>query len=98
MELSPASKVVRLYKIVNDNLIACEAIEFKDGAPAIDTTFRRAAISGRVELEGDIKDHFADILTSDDCTLLHTVALDRKSYASLKNRWMRCNLDKELNR
>lgn len=96
--LPAESKVVRLYRIVGgDTLIACEAIEFLEGEPAIDMTFRRAAISGRVEIGGEIKDHFADVLDAGGDSLLETVALDAKSYAALKNKWMRCKLDAEIN-
>jgi hypothetical protein len=96
--LPAESKVVRLYRIIGgDTLIACEAIEFLEGEPAIDMTFRRAAISGRVEIGGEIKDHFADVLDAGGDSLLETVALDAASYAALKYKWMRCKLDAEMN-
>jgi hypothetical protein len=57
----------------------------------VDTTLRRAAISGRVELGGKPVDFFADILDHNH-DILETVALDRHSYAALKNHWMRCKL------
>ena len=87
----PAEAVgLKLYRIDRkDRLIGCEGVRFKDGRPAVDTTLRRAAISGRVEIGGDIKDHFADVLDANG-DMVETVALDRKSYAALKNRWMRC--------
>jgi hypothetical protein len=84
---------VRLYKIVSGELIACETIYFPDGAPAIDTVLRRAAISGRVEVGGEIADHFADAL-NDNGDLVETVALDARSYRALKTRWMKCRLQR----
>ena len=85
---------VRLYRITpNDKLLGCEAILFAGGADAIDTTLRRARISGHVEIGGDIQDHFADLLDPDG-SMIETVALDRASYAALKNRWMRCRVER----
>lgn len=83
---------VVLYRIEGNSLIGCEAVQFTN-AGGVDTVFRRAAISGRVEFEGKLKDHFADLLDiSGD--IIGTVALDRKSYGALKNRWMRCKVEK----
>jgi hypothetical protein len=56
---------------------------------------RRAAISGRVEIGGDIADHFADVL-DEQASMIETVALDRGSYHALKTRWMGCRLDPQL--
>lgn len=78
---------VRLHKIVRGDLVACEAIAFAGGATAVDTTLRRAAISGRVEIGGEIADHFADLL-DEDGDLIETVSLDARSYKALKTRWM----------
>jgi hypothetical protein len=90
--LHPEAKGLRLYRIAGDDLIACELVMFQNGRAAVDTVLRRAAISGRVEIEGEIKDHYADVYTREDCWE-QTVALDARSYAALKNRWMRCRLD-----
>lgn len=85
---------VRLHRITpKDKLLACEAIQFAGGAAAIDTALRRARISGRCEVGGDIQDHFADLLDLDG-SMIETVALDRGSYSALKNRWMRCRLER----
>lgn len=84
---------LRLHKINRrDELIACEAVRFPRGRPAVDTVLRRAAISGRVEIGGEIEDHFADVL-DDDGSIVETVALDARSYRALKTKWMRCNLE-----
>lgn len=92
----PAQTVgLKLYRIdAKDRLIACESIRFDKGRPAVTTVLRRAAIAGRVEVGGDIKDHFADVL-DDEESLIETVALDAKSYASLKNKWMRCRIEQD---
>ena len=84
---------VRLYKHVGDDLVGCEAVRFVEGSSAVDTVLRRAAISGRVEMEGEIVDHFADLLDKDQ-DIIATVALDAKSYRALKTRWMRCKIDR----
>lgn len=89
----PASGVgVRLARITpKEELILCEAVLF-DSAAAVDTVFRRARISGRVVVNGKIKNHFADILDKDG-DMVGNVALDAKSYGALKNKWMRCKVD-----
>lgn len=76
----------------DEHLTACEAVRFTGGAAAVDTVLRRATISGRVEIEGEIADHFADVLDADQ-SIIATVALDAKSYKALKNRWMKCRLE-----
>lgn len=87
--------VLRLARIDSkERLILCEGVLFESAA-AVDTTLRRARISGRVEINGRIENHFADILDAEG-GMVDTVALDRRSYAALKNRWMRCKVDKEL--
>lgn len=87
---------LKLYKINSrDELIACESVIFTGGRDAVNTTLRRAGIAGRVEVEpeGQLPDFYADVLTSEDGDWEASVALDRKSYASLKNHWMRCKLE-----
>lgn len=86
---------LKLHKIVGEKLLACESVFFTAGASAVNTVLRRAAISGRVEIGGEIGDFFADILTDHDGTWSETVALDSDSYRSLKNHWMRCKLEPE---
>ena len=92
--LPPEAVGLRLARINSkDELILCEAIRFDAGVSAVDTVLRRAAISGRVEVEGKIEDHFADVLDADG-SMVATVALDRRSYSALKNHWMRCKVEK----
>jgi hypothetical protein len=86
---------LRLYRIAREKLIACDVVQFRNGWTAIDTVLRRASVAGRVEVDGEIKNHFADLL-SDNGDLVETVALDSRSYAALKNRWARCKIDREL--
>lgn len=84
--------VLRLARIDrNDNLILCEAMELLGGTPAVETILRRAAISGRVEIEGKIANHFADVLDANG-DMVTTVALDARSYGAIKNKWMRCKV------
>ena len=88
---------LRLARITKrEELILCEPVRFTAGRAAIDTTLRRAAISGRVEVEADgviINNHFADVLDNNG-DMVGTVALDAKSYGALKNHWMRCKVDR----
>lgn len=93
-KLPPESVGLRLARIDSkDRLILCESIRFTGGRAAVGTVLRRAAISGRVEIDGKIEDHFADVL-DDTGNLIETVALDAKSYSSLKNHWMRCKVER----
>lgn len=73
-------------------LILCEAMRFDEGLAAVDTVLRRAAVSGRVDVGGEIFDHFADAL-DDSGNMVETVALDAKSYKALKTKWMRCKVE-----
>lgn len=70
----------------------CEGVIFKRGRAGVELVLRRAAISGRVEIEGEIRDHFADVLIDQNGTWDQVVALDANSYRSLKNHWMRCKV------
>jgi hypothetical protein len=93
--LDPTAIGLRLARIDGkDNLILCEGVKFQDRS-AVDTILRRAAISGRVEINGEIEDHFADVL-DESGSIVDTVSLDRKSYSALKNRWMRCKVESSL--
>jgi len=76
-----------------DELILCEAMRFDKGRDAVDMVLRRARISGRAEIEGQIADHFADAL-DDNGDIVVSVALDAKSYKALKTKWMRCKVEK----
>lgn len=87
---------LKLHRIDRrENLISCEPVQFVRGRAAVDTVLRRAALSGRVEVDGEIGDHFADIL-NDNGDWSHTVSLDADSYRALKNHWMRCKLARHL--
>ena len=77
---------------VGDDLRLCEIVIFESGFAGVETTLRRAAIAGRVEVDGEIADHFADVMDTDHC-IIETVALDAKSYRALKTRWMRCKVE-----
>jgi hypothetical protein len=91
--LPSSALALKLFKIVSGKLIACEAILFNDGVAGIDTVLRRAAISGRVDIGGKVENHFADVLDTHG-SMVETVALDAGSYRALKNRWMRCQLER----
>jgi hypothetical protein len=92
-QLSSAAVGLRLARIRGDDLLLCEPMRFEQERDAIHTLLRRAMLSGRVELDGEIANHFADVLDSDG-DIVGTVALDAKSYGILKNRWMRCKVER----
>jgi len=85
---------LQLHRFRGEELIACEPVCFVKGYQAVHTTLRRAQISGRVEIGGDIENHFADVLNANG-DLIETVALDSGSYGILKNRWMKCKVQKD---
>lgn len=91
--IPPEAVGLRLCRINSrEELILCESVRFTAGWAAVETTLRRAEISGRVEVNGKIADHFADVL-NDQQDIIETVALDAKSYRSLKTHWMRCKVE-----
>lgn len=94
LQIPTTAKGLKLFRILkNGTLVGCEAVQFDGGHLAIDTTLRRAAISGRVEVGGELHNHFADILDSSG-DMIENVALDAGSYKALKNHWMRCKVEK----
>lgn len=94
LNVPPEAVGIRLCKIVRGELILCERVRFDRGWPAVETTLRRAAVSGRVDLEGDLDtDFFADLL-NDDGDMVGNVVLDRRSYRALKTKWMRCRIER----
>ena len=96
MSMVPENAVgLRLCRITaKEELILCEPVLFTDGRAAVDTVLRRARISGYVEIGGEIKNHFADFMDANGDLAGDTVALDSKSYGALKNKWMRCQVQK----
>jgi hypothetical protein len=93
--LPKESAGLRLARIDSrENLILCEAVCFVAGLPGVDTVLRRAAISGRVEVNGKIENHFADVLDANG-SMIEIVALDAGSYRALKTHWMRCKVERE---
>lgn len=90
--LPPNAVGLRLARIdAKEQLILCEGVRFVGGVAAVDTVLRRAQISGVVAMNGQIKNHFADVL-DEDGDIVETIALDAGSYAALKTRWMRCKV------
>lgn len=71
----------------------CEPVIFARGYNGVELVLRRASLSGRVEVDGEIANHQADVLTSADGEWSQVIALDAKSYGSLKNHWMRCKVE-----
>lgn len=87
---------LRLCKIVqpDDTLVLCEPVIFLKGRGAILTVLNRASISGHVGGEPRRTDDFwVDVLDGAE-DHVSEVRLDRGSWNSLKNKWMRCRVDK----
>lgn len=83
---------LRLCKMFGEELRLCEGVMFTKGRPAVNTVLRRAALAGRVEVDGELLDHWADVLnTKGDWSVI--VALDADSFRSLKGHWMRCKYE-----
>lgn len=83
---------IRLCKMVGEDLRVSEIVMFQRGRPAVQTVLQRAAISGQVWPVGETGDFWADLMTEPG-TWVETVALDRDSWNSLKNHWMRCRME-----
>lgn len=85
---------LRLCRIDSrDELFLCDTVIFTEKRRAVDTTLRRAAIAGHVEVDpaGPLPDHFADVM-DEQGDMIANVALDAKSYRALKTKWMRCKV------
>lgn len=94
LNIPKAAVGLRLGRIDSKGeLKLCEPVQFVDGWSAVETTLRRATISGRVETGGEINNHFADVMDVNG-DIVETVSLDRRSYAALKNHWMRCKVQR----
>ena len=94
--IPPDAVGLRLARIDrNDDVVLCDAMRFDDGWDGVEIVLRRAAISGRVEVDGEIQNHFADLLDENQ-GIVGTVALDAGSYKALKTKWMRCKVDPRL--
>ena len=80
------------------DLVHYETIIFERGFKGVQTTLLRAAIAGTVGPIGktcdpDVKyGWWADFINKDGAWF-DTVSLDRGSFNSLKNRWMRCKIE-----
>lgn len=85
---------LQLFRIVRDEAVACEPMRFDGGRLAVECVLNRAAVSGRVEVGGEIWDHFADALDADG-NIVETVALDARSYRAMKTKWMRCRIERQ---
>lgn len=91
-DLPEAAAGLRLCRINSrEQLTLCETVMFSAGRPSVETVLMRAKIAGRVEVGGEIHDHFADVMDPEH-SIIETVALDAKSYRSLKTKWMPCRV------
>jgi hypothetical protein len=80
---------ITLYKnFGDDNYRGTERVVFKD-RNGLETTLRRAAISGKIEIGSNIElgDFFADLHDAEGSIVTH-VNLDAKSFKALKEHWL----------
>lgn len=89
----PETAGLRLCKIVGkDDLKLCEKVLFKEGRSAVLTVLNRARICGSIGGNMDRStDYWADQLDAEG-DLIGEIRLDRDSWNSLKNHWMRCSI------
>jgi hypothetical protein len=64
---------LQIGRLKGDDLVMCEAMRFPNGRAGVELVLRRAAISGRVEIEGEIEDHLAEGLLTGRFLPGHTV-------------------------
>lgn len=82
---------LRLCKIVKGRLKVSEDVHFVMGRSGVDTVLRRAELAGKVGPIGEAGDYWADLLVGNG-DWIETIALDKSSWSSLKNHWMRCRM------
>lgn len=92
-DILPETCGLRLCKIgAGDNLRMAEDVVFAAGRPAVLTTLARARLAGHVGGGIDrTTDFWADQLDRNG-DHIGEIRLDRGSWNSLKNRWMRCKM------
>lgn len=84
---------IRLYKdFGNDHIRGTERVDFKEWS-GLETTLRRAALSGKIEIGEDIELglFFADLYDAEGDIVTH-VNLDAGSFKALKEKWMGGNV------
>lgn len=94
-QLPPGTVGLRLCKIAGDDIVMCEKVRFARGRVGADTALRRAAICGSVGPLGEAGDFWADIL-EEGGDWSETVALSREAWNALKNRILRCKVDRSM--
>lgn len=82
---------LRLCKVVRDDLHISEDVYFGNGRQGVELTLRRASLSGRVGPVGETGDYWADLFDASG-DMIETIGLDRTSWDSLKNHWLRCRM------
>ncbi|NDV50567.1 hypothetical protein [Salipiger sp. PrR003] len=92
-DILPETVGLMLCKVVgDDDLRLAEPVMFDGGRPAVLKTLNRAHLAGHVGGSIDKSaSYWADQLNSDWDTI-GEIRLDRDSWNSLKNHWMRCKM------
>lgn len=90
-ELPKAAAGLCLCKTANGRSVICEEVIFTGGLEALRVTLSRAALAGRVGPLGETGTYWADVLDAKG-DMIDNLSLDRDSWNSLKNHWMRCRV------
>lgn len=91
-DILPETVGLRLCKMVGNDLRLAEPVCFAGGRQAVLTTLSRARVAGHVGGEIDrTTDYWADQMNQDG-DHIGEIRLDRGSWNSLKNHWMRCKM------
>ena len=92
-DILPETSGLRLCKVVdNDVLKISEDVIFSNGRVAVLTTLNRASISGHVGGTIDRETPFWADQLDENGDHIGEVRLCRKSWNSLKNKWMKCKM------
>ena len=94
-DILPETVGLRLCKVIKDDeLKMAEGVIFERGRPAVMTALNRASICGHVGGGIDkTTDFWADQLDANG-DHIGEIRLDRGSWNILKNRWMRCRMQR----
>ncbi|MFV1601968.1 MULTISPECIES: hypothetical protein [unclassified Phaeobacter] len=91
-DILPETAGLALCKMVGGELKLADEVIFARGRPAVILALKRARIAGHVGGSIDENtDFWADQLDTNGDNI-GEIRLDRQSWNSLKNRWMRCKM------
>lgn len=79
-----------------EELVICEPVMFERKYDGVISTLNRACLAGKIfpasEVRPSVKGDFWVTVQGEDFTDLCEIRLDKRSWNSLKNKWMRCKV------